>query len=406
VTTSTATTTAGATRATRFRRRGLWAAVVVIGVGALVAMALSAATPHLLLDPEDSGPDGGRAVVEVLRDHGVVVDVVRSIDELADAEPGSGSTVVMANPDYLGHDSSVILGDVSAGADRLVLLSPTAAQLDALELPLTASDLGVAVPVTAGCTSTVARRDDEASLVDVRFVPLARGGVGPPTLCFPLPDPGGDTEAGATDFGFGAAMATIPPAAGHTEVVALGVTTGLTNRWVDEEDHAGLAIRALGHSPRLVWYQPGIGDLANASGEPTPTAWPVWLGPAAAVLATAVLVLAFVRGRRMGALVTEPLPVVVRAVETTESRGRIYRRAGDRSRAAAILRLGSTERLARRLALPPQAVEAVQAAAAAASGMPPGQVAAMLAGPPPTTDVELHALANALTDLEERVRTT
>jgi hypothetical protein len=122
------------------------------------------------------------------------------------------------------------------------------------------------------------------------------------------------------------------------------------------------------------------------------------------VVATAILVLAFVRGRRVGALVTEPLPVVVRAVETTESRGRIYRRARDRGRAAAILRLGSTERLARRLALPPQAGGAVQAAAAAASGMSPTQVAALLAGPSPTTDVELHALATALTDLEERVR--
>jgi hypothetical protein len=49
-------------------------------------------------------------------------------------------------------------------------------------------------------------------------------------------------------------------------------------------------------------------------------------------------------------------------------------------------------------------VEAVQAAAAAAAGLPPTQVAALLAGPPPTTDVELHALAIALTDLEERVR--
>ena len=120
----------------------------------------------------------------------------------------------------------------------------------------------------------------------------------------------------------------------------------------------------------------------------------MWLAPAAVVLGTAVLVLAFVRGRRMGALVVEPLPVVVRAVETTESRGRIYRRARDRARAAAVLRLGSTDRLARRLALPPHATEAVQAAAAAASGMPPAQVAALLAGPPPTTDVELHTLAN------------
>lgn len=392
-------------RATRIRRRGVWALVVAVGIAALVAIALSTTAPDQVLDPDDTGPRGGKAIVEVLRDHGVDVQVVRSIDALADATPGSGTTVVMANSAYVGQDSATIMLEASAGADRLVLLSPTASQLAALDLPITSGPLGAMVPVTARCTSTVARPDDTASLVDVRLIPVRRGGGSPATLCFALPNPD-DEQKGTDSFGFGAAMATVPAGAAQPEVVALGVSSGFTNRWVDEESHAGLAIRALGHSPRLLWYQPGIGDLANSSGEPTDTAWPVWLAPSSAVLATALLVLAFVRGRRMGALVTEPLPVVVRAVETTESRGQIYRRARDRGRAAAILRLGSTERLARRLALPPHAAGAVREAAAAASGMPVAQVEALLAGPSPTTDVELHTLANALTDLEERVRTS
>ena len=73
-------------------------------------------------------------------------------------------------------------------------------------------------------------------------------------------------------------------------------------------------------------------------------------------------------------------------------------------RAAAVLRQGTTERLARRLACRRTRRRPSRAAAAAATGMPPAQVAALLAGPPPTTDVELHTLATALTDLEERVR--
>ena len=400
-------------RATRIRRRSVWALAVTVGVGALVVMALATTAPDQVLDPDDAGPTGGKAVVEVLRQHGIDVEVVRSIGALADAQPGSGSTVVMANSAYVGHDSATTMGRVSAGADRLVLFDPTTAQLAALHLPLTSGTLEAQVPLRARCTSTVARADDTASLVDTRFIPVQRGNGPAATLCFGLPNPRGDhaTDDAAKDdaatadgFGFGAAMATVPAAAGHPEVVALGLSTAFTNRWVDEESHAGLAVRALGHSPRLVWYQPGLGDLASSTGEPTDSGWPLWLTPASAVLATAVIVLAFVRGRRMGALVTEPLPVVVRAVETTESRGRIYRRARDRSRAAAVLRQGTTERLARRLALPPHAAAAVQAAAATATGMPPAQVAALLAGPPPTTDVELHTLANALTELEERVR--
>ena len=52
------------------------------------------------------------------------------------------------------------------------------------------------------------------------------------------------------------------------------------------------------------------------------------------LLGGAVLVLALVRGRRLGALVPADLPVVVRAVETTQSRAALYRRSADRGRAA------------------------------------------------------------------------
>ena len=304
-------------------------------------------------------------------------------------------------------DSATIMGEASAGADRLVLLSPTAAQLAALDLPLTSGDLGAPwCPSPPRCTlhGGAARRHRVAGRRAVDPGQARRAGRRPRSASrCPTPR----RRAGQRPTTSASARPWPPclPPQTTPRSWPWASPAAFTNRWVDEESHAGLAIRALGHSPRLLWYQPGIGDLANFSGSRrTPPGRCGWR-PAAAVLATAVLVLAFVRGRRMGALVTEPLPVVVRAVETTESRGRIYRRARDRGRAAAILRLGSTERLARRLALPPHAAEAVQAAAAAASGMPPAQVAALLAGPPPTTDVELHTLANALTDLEERVRT-
>ena len=410
VTASVAGPPSGAGAATQVRRRAVWGLAVAVGIAALVALALSTAAPDQLLDPDGAGPSGGKALVEVLRDHGVEVEVVRSAQALADADPGPGTTVLVGSSDYLGHDSAQLLADSTARADRLVLVSPSADQLEWLGLPLTSSPVATESDVTAGCRSTVARADDTATVVDVRFVPVEHGDGPPAVLCFALPNPRADGDATPPeDFGFGAAMATVPAAGDHPEVVALGMGTGFTNRRIDEASHAAVAVRALGHSARLVWYQPGIGDLVSEGGD-GPSPWPRWLAPAVAVLATAVVVLAFVRGRRLGALVTEPLPVVVRAVETTESRGRIYRRARDRERAAAVLRLGSTERLARRLALPPapstQARTAVHAAAAAASGLPPAQVAALLTGPVPTTDAELHTLANDLADLEERVRTS
>jgi hypothetical protein len=393
-------------RLTQVRRRGAWALVVALGVTVLVALALSGAEPSQNLDPDSKGPTGGKALVEVLRQHGVKVQVVRSVSALADASPASGTTVVMANPEYLGSDSAVLLGKASADADRLVLLSPSTQQLAALDLPLTSGPAGALLDVSSGCTSPIARRSDTVTVVDVRFATKAGASTPVPQLCFALPHPRGDGTSQKPDIAFGAAMATVPATTDRPEVVALGLETAFTNRWVQDKSHAGLAVRALGHSPRLLWYQPGVGDVADFSGQGSPTPWPRWLGPAAAVLATAVLVLAVVRGRRMGALVAEPLPVVVRAVETTESRGRLYRRARDRPRAAAILRAATTQRVARRLAVTPGDVPGVLQAAASASGMPPATVGALLTGPPPTTDAELHSLASSLTELEERVRTS
>ena len=388
----------------RWRRRAAWTLVVALGVAALVALALASAVPPQQLDPDDTGPTGSKALVQVLRHHGVDVQVVLSIATLERAAPGPGSTVVLGNPAYLGHTSSLRLARAATTADRLVLLSPTTLQLDALRLPVAAGPVAAHVSLTATCSGDVARADDTVDLVDVRFLTRDAGAFRGATPCFALPDGRADSSQQPSDFAFGAAMATFPAVSDRPEVVALGFGGALTNRFVDDASHAGLAVRALGRSGRLIWYQPDIADLAEPPGAVAASVWPTWLVPAAAVGATAVVVLALVRGRRLGPLVTEPLPVVVRAVETTESRGRIYRRAQDRARAAAILRRATGDRLTRRLAVPPPVGPVLHHAAAAASGMPVRQVATLLTGPPPATDAELQALATALTDLEERVR--
>src|SRR5690606_41722785 len=64
------------------------------------------------------------------------------------------------------------------------------------------------------------------------------------------------------------------------------------------------------------------------------------------ILIVVVVLLAWWQGRRLGPLVTEPLPVVVRASETVEGRGRLYRSRRARDRAAEALR---TDRKSTRL---------------------------------------------------------
>ena len=113
------------------------------------------------------------------------------------------------------------------------------------------------------------------------------------------------------------------------------------------------------------------------------------------------------RGRRLGRLVTEPLPVIVRAVETTESRGRMYRKSRDRTRALAVLQLATRRRLAAYLGLSASStVSSVAAAAAAVSGRRYQDVLDLLNSPAAHDDSSLLELANTLVALEKEVRRT
>ncbi len=129
------------------------------------------------------------------------------------------------------------------------------------------------------------------------------------------------------------------------------------------------------------------------------------------ILALQLLLVAVVaalwRGRRLGRLVTEQLPVVVRAGETTRGRGRLYRRARSYGHAAAALRAGTAARSAARLGLPRSApAPAVIDAVARAASRAPQDVEALLYGPPPTDDRGLARLARDLDHLESEVHRT
>jgi hypothetical protein len=110
------------------------------------------------------------------------------------------------------------------------------------------------------------------------------------------------------------------------------------------------------------------------------------------------------RGRRVGPLVAEDLPVVVRASETVEGRGRLYRSRRARDRAAEALRTAARERMLPRLGLGPKAEPtAVTQAVAQRVGADPNVLAHLLFGPPPGTDADLVNLARQLDDIERQV---
>lgn len=381
---------------TRGRRFGFFAAVILLGAVALALIAGSTRSETAGLDPENTGPDGTMALVEVLRAQGVDVSIARTAEDAADAL-GPDTTLVVGFPQYLGRRAAERVRSAAQEHDSpSVILVPEPSLLAAWKLPATTYGGAPPDPVAAGCTDPAVHQGDKVT-VEARVV--VDDGVSGATSCFPVADPETGKPVG------GSAMVRLPATADHPETVITAFPGAFTNRYVTEEAHAGVALRLLGGQTRLVWYHPGIDDLLQDDALEEKDPWPAWQLPALALLGVSFVIFALWAGRRLGRLVSEPLPVVVRAVESTEARALLYRRSKDRARACAILRQGTATRLRRRLGLGPgEGDAALVALVARASGTPPTDVAALLHGPAPTDDTELMRLAQQLHDLEERVK--
>nr|WP_279672582.1 DUF4350 domain-containing protein [Flexivirga meconopsidis] len=334
------------------------------------------------MDPDAPGPDGTRAVAQVLGQQGVSVDIARSPDEFRD-QSVAGATVLITRPQLLADDT---LGDAmrhTSGARRVVVVDADPQTAHAMQLP----DLEGG-PV-AGRPSTVCSvpwlEGLRMSYADVEYT---AGPVG--TSCF-------------GEGGSGAVLVLPEINGGRPETVLVGSRAVFTNKTVVRDDNAAIALRTLGSTDRLVWFAPTLGSADNPLAQGP--AWPRWFGPSV-WLAGAVAVLVIVwRARRFGRLVPEPLPVVVRADETTRSRGLLYRKAGDTERSSRVLRAATRGRLARYLGLPPTGptgplVERV----AHAAGIDPREVHELLLGPDATDEQSMTDIGKRLQLLERQVR--
>jgi hypothetical protein len=104
-------------------------------------------------------------------------------------------------------------------------------------------------------------------------------------------------------------------------------------------------------------------------------------------------------------VIAEKLPVIVRASETTEGRGRLYRSRRARDLAAASLREAATYRIVRRLGLPiDETPQVVTTTVASRIGRNPIEIHHVLFGPVPSDDQQLTNLTRQLDLLERQVR--
>ena len=190
-----------------------------------------------------------------------------------------------------------------------------------------------------------------------------------------------------------------------------GLLHGVLGNVADADDRAGhflgdLALLLGGHGD-LVWFVPTPGDpgLTGGHGQSLMSLLPAGWRFGALQAFVAVILFGLWQARRLGRVVAEPLPVVVRSAETSEGRARMYRGAGAADHAAAILRAAAIERLGVAIGSgrnPDRAV--VIEAVGRRTGRDPQQVGALLYGSLPDGTAELVAFAGALDDLERQVR--
>jgi hypothetical protein len=338
------------------------------------------------LDPAATDRSGSRAAAQLLRAEGVDVRVTRTTSATVDAvRDGAATTVLVTVPDLLSEEQARRVR--RTGAD-LVLVAPSGPALELLAPGLAVVGEGDEDAREPDCSLPVAQRAGAAE-VDGLVYDRA-GAVGSAlTSCYP------DDE--------GASLTVLDE--GERSTAVLGGPRPLTNDRLDDEGNAALALGLLGGEETLVWYLPSLGDVPEGAARPLPELLPRWVLPALAQLGVAVLLVALWRGRRLGPVVTEPLPVVVRASEAVEGRARLYRRGRARGSAAAALRTACVERLRPPLSLGRAAPPAeVVTAVASRTGRPATAVQELLYGAPPAGDAALVSLADALDALEREVR--
>lgn len=352
-----------------WRRNRLAALLAVAVVAALTAaVLLTGSGPRGVLDPDAYDPDGAHALEVLLEQQGVVVTRVVDVPAVSDAAT-TATTVFVPLPSLLSEDELRVLGSLPGG---LVVAEAGQEQLAALAVPAQVVGLDETRDRDPSCPDEVATNAGRA--LTGGFAYRLAGSTG----CYPA---GGGATLVRTD-----------------RVTLLGAADALTNGHLGEEGNAALAVGLLAQRTQVLWLVPSptraeLGERPVRSPEEL---LPDGVRAARWQLLVAGLVLAVWRARRLGRVVLERLPVVVRASETVEGHGRLYHASGARETAAEALREAARRTLSRLAHGGTVTPEVLIDLVVARSTRDPSAVRALLYGPTPTDDAALVRLARSL----------
>ncbi|GAB2848844.1 DUF4350 domain-containing protein [Actinocorallia aurea] len=377
---------AGQVAGRRFKKwRGIAGALAAVAVLAVLLAVLRPAQTSGHLDPEDVTDVGSRALAEIVREHGTEVTVVRSAAEAATRTAADGLLVVTRDERLTADDLDLLAGSRAP----LLLVQPVPEVLEALAPGVEETTTAPGGAVEPGCPLAAAAGAVDFGTAHVYSAPSGAA------ACYR------DGE-----------FARLVSVRGAHAVTVMGSGLPLTNGALAEGGNAALGMNLLDVPGGVYWLvTPLPGEDEDIVGQesffdlvPPGVRLFFWQ------LAIAVVLLALWRARRLGPVVMERLPVVVRSAEAVEGRARLYRAAHARDRAALALRGAARERLVPLLGLPrsaagdPGRAAEVSALVAARSGIEEQTARWALYGPDPADDRELLHLTDLLDELERRVR--
>ncbi|MEV7052659.1 DUF4350 domain-containing protein [Streptomyces anulatus] len=412
-TTASPTSTAPTPGQVWTRARGILAVVLILVVAGITFAVVRSGTNHGQLDPRSADPKGSRAVAELLKARGISVTVATTLDE-ATAATGPDTTLLVAGPNLLTRSQQLRLDETaSASAGRTLLIAPGPAATTRLAPGVRAEPHHVVSALSPSCELPAARLAGTADMGGIRYTPQAPTAI----TCYPT--------AGRPS------LVVLPTGAGG-DTVLLGAPDLLHNERLDKQGNASLALQLLGSRPHLVWYLPSLTDPSATTDDDSPgdeneeqpeggarddaadessfldlvpSGW-LW---GTLQLTIAAVLAALWRARRLGPLVTERLPVAIRASESAEGRSLLYRKANARDRAADALRAATRTRIAPLTGVPARDAhtpDVLLAAVSARITTPEHDVSTLLFGTAPPTDAALVLLADQLDALEREVRTS
>ncbi len=389
-------TAQASSRASRLRLPFALVALLLLG-----GLGVALLTPHPqvdgYLDPANNSLTGSHALADMLGERGFTVhSVYTPKDAVAAVRSARGSgrtaavTLVVTSPGLLTAGQRRTLA--GAGAD-LLLVAPGQAAVTVMAPGVgvqTSQPAGYGRRVEPRCQLPSATFAGSADVAGYTYVIPARA-----AGCYPV---GGYPSL------------VRYAAAGHT-ITILASGAPLSNEFIALDGNAALALNLLSDHRTIVWLTPepasavAVPVPGRGPGRSSPSLLPAGVSLLLLQLLVAVALAALWRARRVGPLIAERLPVVVRASETVEGHARLYQARRARSRAAAALRQAMLGRVLPALGLlrdAPQ--EAVTDAIGRRSGLGRPRIDELVYGQPPVTDADLVRLARNLDDLEREVR--